>query len=46
VADVAAEEGTGDPMTGGHMRRHGQIIELGTAEAPPIGYPGANLDFQ
>ena len=44
AADIAAEEGTGDPLTGGHMRRHGHVIELGTAQALPDGYPGACLD--
>jgi hypothetical protein len=44
AADIAAEEGTGDPMTGGHMRRHGRVIDLGTAAAPPDGFPGTNLD--
>lgn len=44
VADIAAEEGTGDPTTGGHMRRHGRVIDLGTTGAPPQGYPGKSLD--
>jgi hypothetical protein len=45
AADIAAEEGTGDPMTGGHMRRHGHVIELGTTQALPDGYPGSCIDL-
>lgn len=44
LADIAAEEGTGDPLAGSRMRRFGHVIDLGVAERTPAGYPGIDLD--
>jgi hypothetical protein len=44
LADIAAEEGSGDPLAGARIRRHGRVVDLGTADAPPAGFPGIDLD--